>query len=94
MTNSIVIENQKQKIRLFPGEDTLLSFTFENTSIFPLINGELRFEHGPAIQPSEQKDESKNLWNKMKTPATIFGEKKDHHRNPYDCQTTWYNENS
>lgn len=76
MTTSLHLDNPKVKIRLFPGEEARLSFTFHNTSIFPLVNGELQFKHGPAIKPTEQNNDSKNYWNEMQIPTTIMGRRK------------------
>jgi len=76
MTTSLRLDNPKVKIRLFPGEEALLSFTLQNTSIFPLVNGQLRFEHGPAIKPIEQNNDPKSYWNKMHIPTTIMGRRK------------------
>lgn len=76
MATSLRLDNPKVKIRLFPGEEALLSFTIQNTSIFPLLNGELRFKHGPAIKPTEQHNDEKSYWNEMHIPTTIMGNRK------------------
>ncbi|MUV38299.1 hypothetical protein JNUCC1_02137 [Lentibacillus sp. JNUCC-1] len=49
ISDKLLLKNEQEVIRLFPGDQSILSFTFENKSRYPYLNGKLRFDTGNAI---------------------------------------------
>src|SRR5690625_3082532 len=43
VVNKLTLQNPKQTLRLFPGDESTLSLHFQNNSLFPFINGTLQF---------------------------------------------------
>lgn len=70
LVHSLILNNPKRKIRLFPGQESSLSFSIENCSFFPFLNGVLRFRHGRAINTpySRQKE--------LQLPVPLLGKRK------------------
>lgn len=70
---NIVLNNPKQIIRLFPGEDDILRFDMENKSIFPTINGQFRFQTDSSIYAKEMSKKMNPYWNQYHIPFSLAG---------------------
>ncbi len=68
--------NPKKTIKLFPGDEAKLTLELENRSIFPLINGGLHFQAGPAIKAYQHIKNEKNYWKSIYIPLSILRRKK------------------
>ncbi|MEC5424993.1 DUF58 domain-containing protein [Virgibacillus sp. C22-A2] len=72
----LILKNPRKTIKLFPGEDSDLTFELENQSVFPLINGEFKLQTGPAIKAYAHVKETDNYWSQIKIPLSIFRKRK------------------
>lgn len=69
LQQSLGIENERKKVRLFPGQKSKIVFSLKNNSFFPFVNGEFRFKHGHAIKTDNSKQ------NEVVIPATLLGKR-------------------
>lgn len=69
LQHSLIVENDRKKVRLFPGQESKIVFSLKNNSFFPFVNGEFRFKHGHAIRTDASKQ------NEVVFPATILGKR-------------------
>lgn len=76
LEKQLILENQKTKIKLFPGEETTVKLLFQNQSIYPVINGELQFRANPVIKSREDNNKNKNYWTVIKINASMLSRRK------------------
>lgn len=72
----LTLNNPKISKRLFPGEETKLTFELNNHSIYPIINGQLRYQSGPAIQFSNDIKDLKSYYKQINVPLSVMGKRK------------------
>ncbi|MGY0693301.1 DUF58 domain-containing protein [Virgibacillus sp. FSP13] len=70
------LNNKRQVIRLFPGDETKMTFEFQNRSIFPIVNGEFQFQTEPAIQATKYVEATSKYWNQFHMPLSVIGKGK------------------
>lgn len=71
------LTNKRTTLRLFPNEETTLTFELQNRSLFPMINGEFKVQIGPIINAYKHKEEIPNkYWNYIKIPLSAFRKRK------------------
>ncbi|SDL80647.1 DUF58 domain-containing protein [Sediminibacillus halophilus] len=68
--NRLVIDNPAKSIRLFPGEANEISFSFNNHSRLPIMNGRLYFAIGDVIEGKGDSNE-KNATHKYGIPFSM-----------------------
>ncbi|WP_404454141.1 DUF58 domain-containing protein [Oceanobacillus kapialis] len=74
----VALENPRRTIKLFPDETSNLTLDLENHSVFPMINGNLELQMGPAVQAYEHTINEKAYWRQFKIPLSILRKRKTH----------------
>lgn len=74
--NKLDVANPRTTIRLFPNEETKLTLELKNRSIFPMVNGKLNMQMGPAVKALGQDASSSKFWNKIEIPLSILRKRK------------------
>lgn len=70
------LKNPRMTIKLFPEEESTLTFELSNQSVFPLVNGEFQFQTGAAIRAYEHAGETDKYWTQINVPLSIFRKRK------------------
>lgn len=68
---NITLNNPKHVIRLFPGEEEILTFSLTNKSIFPAINGQFSFQTDSSIHAKELSKAISQYWNQYQIPSSL-----------------------
>src|SRR5699024_9403203 len=76
MDRRIVMKDEPQVIKLFPGETSALEMNMENTSFFPMINGELKLQIGSPIKAYTIQQDEKEYRNLFRIPLSLMQKKK------------------
>ncbi|TQS74741.1 DUF58 domain-containing protein [Ornithinibacillus gellani] len=76
LVHQIGLKNEREIIRLFPGETSSLCIEFENQSMFPIINGELFLKIGNAVDTDERIRVREKQWMEIHFPLTMMRRKK------------------
>lgn len=71
INKNIVLKNPKQIIRLFPGEEDVLTFDMKNRSIFPTINGQFKFQTDSSVHAKELSIKINDYWNQYQIPSSL-----------------------
>ncbi|WP_099159969.1 DUF58 domain-containing protein [Virgibacillus ndiopensis] len=72
----LFLENQHQVVRMFPGDETVMTFEFQNHSMFPILNGEFQFQTEQAIVATNYVESSSKYWNQFTLPLSVVGKGK------------------
>lgn len=75
MEKKIALHNQATTIKLFPGEEAILRFELQNSSIFPMLNGKLNLRIGSAVNAYTMTEDPINYWKELKISLSIFQKK-------------------
>lgn len=70
------LENPRQVLRMFPGDEAEMQFEWQNRSIFPIINGEFQFQTEPAIKALKYVESTSKYWNQFHMPLSVIGKGK------------------
>lgn len=82
----LVVDNPRKTIRLFPGETSMLTFEFENRSIFPYVNGMFHFQLDKVVQASKYVSSAEKNWAQHDMPLSVVGRGKTFIRLPVQAE--------
>ncbi len=69
----LMLTNEQTTLRLFQGEEDTLTFTLQNRSIFPMVNGQFKFISDPEIQALDHSTLTDKYRHELKIPLSIMG---------------------
>src|SRR5690625_1358276 len=79
--------NPRQSIRLFPGEEGILLFEFENRDIFPYVNGHFKCQIDHIVKPQNYIASTNKNWINLKIPLSVIRKGKTFVKLPVRAET-------